>query len=356
MIFQRATRREFTQAAAGVFVALFAILLTTQLIRLLGDAAQGEIAPEAVVALLGFSSLHFTSTLLSLSAFVAILLSLSRSYRDSEMVVWFASGQSLLAWVRPVMVFVFPLLLAITALALFVSPWALSQSAEYRGNLESRRDAGQATPGMFQESSSGELVIFVEAAAEDASEVRNVFVSSMRNQRLGVTMAATGHQEFAPNGDRFIVLENGRRYEVDPGSPEFRILEYERYAIRVETKEARGIEKSPKNSPTLELIANDQPRYRAELMWGLSIPLSTIGDAFGVLPEGHNLSAKEWKQLSSQWREELDRRIHTLTALRDQLDGCIGCGCLSRRDCPLRNPGDKLGEEGTGARLLEDDV
>ncbi len=76
----------------------------------------------------------------------------------------------------------------------------------------------------------------------------------------------------------------------------------------------------------------------------IGIPLSTIGDAFGVLPEGHNLSAKEWKQLSSQWREELDRRIHTLTALRDQLDGCIGRGCLSRRDCPPRNPGDKLGE------------
>nr|AMP56108.1 SoxR [uncultured bacterium] len=76
---------------------------------------------------------------------------------------------------------------------------------------------------------------------------------------------------------------------------------------------------------------------------------------FGVLPEGHTLSAKEWKQLSSQWREELDRRIHTLVALRDELDGCIGCGCLSRSDCPLRNPGDRLGEEGTGARLLEDE-
>ncbi|EOM2913256.1 redox-sensitive transcriptional activator SoxR, partial [Shigella sonnei] len=63
----------------------------------------------------------------------------------------------------------------------------------------------------------------------------------------------------------------------------------------------------------------------------------------------------EWKQLSSQWREELDRRIHTLVALRDELDGCIGCGCLSRSDCPLRNPGDRLGEEGTGARLLEDE-
>ncbi len=53
--------------------------------------------------------------------------------------------------------------------------------------------------------------------------------------------------------------------------------------------------------------------------------------------------------------KELDRRIHTLVALRDELDGCIGCGCLSRSDCPLRNPGDRLGEEGTGARLLEDE-
>ena len=97
MIFQRAVRREFTQSAAGVFVALFAILLTTQLIRLLSDAAQGALAPEAVVALLGFAALNYLPSLLALAAFVAILLSLSRSYRDSEMVVWFSAGQSLTA-------------------------------------------------------------------------------------------------------------------------------------------------------------------------------------------------------------------------------------------------------------------
>ena len=77
MIFQRAIRREFTHSAAGVFVALFAILLTTQLIRFLGQAAQGSIAPEAVVALLGFSALNYVPALLSLASFIAILLSLS---------------------------------------------------------------------------------------------------------------------------------------------------------------------------------------------------------------------------------------------------------------------------------------
>ncbi len=100
--------------------------------------------------------------------------------------------------------------------------------------------------------------------------------------------------------------------------------------------ESKGLIHSQRN-------AGNQRRYRRDVLRAVAIikiaqrigiPLSTIGDAFGVLPEGHNLSAKEWKQLSSQWREELDRRIHTLTALRDQLDGCIGRGCLSRRDCP----------------------
>lgn len=284
MIFQRAARREFTHTAAGVFVALFAILLTTQLIRFLGDAAQGNVAPEAVAALLGFSALHFIPTLLSLSAFIAILLTLSRTYRDSEMVVWFSSGLSLAAWIRPVLTFTLPLVFAIAVLSLFVSPWALSQSASYRNTLEARRDAGQTSPGAFQESASGDRVVFVEAIADDSSHVKNVFVSSVQNQRLGVTMAATGHQEIAENGDRFIVLENGRRYEVEPGSPEFRVLEYGRYAIRMETKEARGIELTPKNSPTLELMKRNRPVDQAELLWRLGLPVSAIVLALLAIP------------------------------------------------------------------------
>lgn len=121
--------------------------------------------------------------------------------------------------------------------------------------------------------------------------------------------------------------------------------------------ENKGLIKSVRNSGNQRRYSRDVLRYVAiiKIAQRIGIPLATIGESFGVLPEGHNLSAREWKHLSSQWRDELDRRIHTLEALRDQLDGCIGCGCLSRRDCPLRNPGDKLGEEGTGARLLEED-
>lgn len=284
MIFRRAVQREFTQAAAGIFVALFAILVTTQLIRLLTEAAGGKVAPEAVAALLGFSALNYLPILLSLSLFIAVLLTLSRSYRDSEMVVWFSSGLSLTAWMRPVLAFAAPLVLAIALLSIFLSPWALSQSAEFRQKLNSRSDAGQVSPGAFQEAMGVDRVIFVEAVADDVSSVRNVFVSSMQNQRLGVTMAATGHQELAANGDRFMVLEHGRRYEVEAGTPEFRILEFARYAIRIETSEAQGIERTPQNMPIWELLREDQSIYRAELLWRLGVPLSALVLALLAIP------------------------------------------------------------------------
>lgn len=120
--------------------------------------------------------------------------------------------------------------------------------------------------------------------------------------------------------------------------------------------ESKGLIKSTRNAGNQRRYKRDVLRYVAiiKIAQRIGIPLATISEALSVLPEGHSLSVKEWRQLSSRWREELDRRIQTLTSLRDDLDGCIGCGCLSRSDCPLRNPEDRLGEEGTGARLLEE--
>ncbi|MCD2184324.1 redox-sensitive transcriptional activator SoxR [Rhizobium sp. GN54] len=83
------------------------------------------------------------------------------------------------------------------------------------------------------------------------------------------------------------------------------------------------------------------------------IPLSEIADALSALPHDRPLSSADWHALSLRWRKMLDERIARLTALRDQLEGCIGCGCLSMQECPLRNPYDALGRDGSGARLIE---
>src|SRR5919106_3206743 len=109
MIFRTSLLRELVTVAAGAFLVLLGISLTTSFVRLLGQAATGSITSTAVVTLLGFSSVNYLPVLLSLTLFIAVLLTLSRSYRDSEMVVWFSSGMSLLRWVRPVLVFALPL-------------------------------------------------------------------------------------------------------------------------------------------------------------------------------------------------------------------------------------------------------
>ena len=284
MIFERAARREFVQAAAGISVALLAILTSTQLIRLLNDAAGGRVAPEAVLALLGFAALNFMPVLLSLTLFVAVLISLSRWYRDSEMVVWFSCGLPLTALIRPVMKFSLPIVIAIAVLSSFLSPWANFKSAEYKERLSARNDSSQVSPGAFREAKQGARVVFVEAVADDASVVRNVFVTSFQQGKLGVVMAESGHQESRANGDRFMVLERGRRYEVEPGSVDFKMMEFERYGFRTEDALARPAERVPNRLSLSELLADDSAPNRGELLWRVGVPVSAVILALLAIP------------------------------------------------------------------------
>lgn len=108
--------------------------------------------------------------------------------------------------------------------------------------------------------------------------------------------------------------------------------------------------------------AGNQRRYRRDVVrrvaviktaQRMGIPLAEIHRALASLPAGRAPTAADWARLSAGWRQELDARIARLTQLRDALDGCIGCGCLSLAACPLRNPGDVLGEAGPGPRRFE---
>lgn len=87
---------------------------------------------------------------------------------------------------------------------------------------------------------------------------------------------------------------------------------------------------------------------------GLS--LAQIASALGHLPKDRVISAKDWGRVSTVWRNELSERIALLTNLRDNLTGCIGCGCLSVKDCPLANPDDALSALGSGPHLLKSDT
>ncbi|MFN0160301.1 MAG: LPS export ABC transporter permease LptF [Burkholderiales bacterium] len=285
MIFSRALRREFNQVAGAVFVTLFTVLATTQSIRLLGNAATGRLASEAVFPLLGFSALGYLPVLLSLTVFLSVLLAISRQYRDSEMVVWFASGQPLTAWIRPVLVFTLPFFVIISALSFLVSPWAVREAERYKAQLSSRDDAARIAPGTFKESSSGERVFFVENVAGDATSVQNVFVSSLQHGRMGVIVSRRGSIQIAANGDKFMVMEGGRRYEGEPGKLDFKIMEFERYSVRVEQSGRSATpESSPKQLATTQLLAERTNPNKGEFLWRIGVPLSTLTLALLAIP------------------------------------------------------------------------
>lgn len=276
MIFHRALQKEFASLAGAVFMTLFAIALTTRLIRLLGQAAGGKIPTDAVVAYLGFFALHALPVLFSLTMFVSVLLTLTRGWRDSEMVIWFSSGLSLTAWLKPVMLFALPQILVIAALSLLISPWAAQMSAQYSSRLESRDDITRVNPGVFGETSNRERVFFVESVSGDQSRVQNVFVASIQQGKSGVSMSRSGYTETAPNGDRFLVLEKGRRYEGRPGDSDYRVTEFERYATRIETREGGEPVATQKNQTTWALIANPTAQNQGELLWRLGVPISAL--------------------------------------------------------------------------------
>jgi lipopolysaccharide export system permease protein len=278
MIFRNALWRELVAAAAATFVVLLGIVITSVFVRLLGQAASGAITSSGLVALLGFSTINYLPILLSLTLFVAVLMTLTRSYRDSEMVVWFSSGMSLTQWIRPVLAFAVPLVLVIAVLSMLLSPWAVSNSDEIRRRMDSRDDVSTVAPGVFRESRHAQRVYFVEEVAGAENLVANVFVSSTQHGKEGVMVAARGFQETASNGDRFLVLLNGRRYEGEPGTAEYRVYEFGRYAVRIESLESRTPSgpSSRKSIPTLDLVRDPSPANLAELSWRMGVPASAL--------------------------------------------------------------------------------
>lgn len=276
MIFQRSLLREFAATGSATFLVLLAITITTQLIRFLGYAARGNISTDAVLTFLGFASLRYLPILLSLTLFLSVLLTLTRSFRDSEMVVWFTSGRSLTQWIRPVLIYAAPIVLVIATLSLYLSPWSVTKAEQYRRQLESRDDVAAISPGVFKEARGDDRVFFVDKLAANLSTVSNIFIHSREGKEVGTTVARQGYQETAPNGDRFLVLLNGRRYIGPPGSAEYRIIEFEKYSLRIEASEIKEYLPTTRSRATDELFRDASPQARGELTWRLGLPISAL--------------------------------------------------------------------------------
>ena len=132
----------------------------------------------------------------------------------------------------------------------------------------------------------------------------------------------------------------------------------ERSGVAVSTihfYEAKGLVRGWRSSGNQRRYGRDVLRRVAiiKVAQRLGLPLAMIKRAIDSLPDGRTPTARDWRRLSVEWRKELDQRIALLQRLRSQLDGCIGCGCLSLKVCQLRNPADIVSAQGSGPLLMQ---
>jgi len=276
MLFDSTLRKELARGFGATLVVILTIVITMMLIRVLGQAASGAVAPADVVLLMGYTALSHLPTILALSLFIAIVVTLGRMYRDSEMAIWFSSGVALTRFIAPVLRVSWPVLLVVAILVLLVWPWGNRSSAELRDRYEQRSDLSRVTPGVFQTSRDGRRVFFIERRSDESMNARGVFVLSNDQHDESLTSARSAHLE-SVGGDRFLVLDSGQRNEVDRQSGERTLANFSRYHVLVGEQQVQSAStQSPKTLRTVDLMLDPTPRNQGELIWRLGLLFGAV--------------------------------------------------------------------------------
>lgn len=280
MIIFRYLSREVLVTLSAVSAVLLVIIMSGRFIKYLAQAAQGLLDPGVLFMIMGFRMPGFLELILPLGLFLGILLAYGRLYLESEMSVLSAAGMSrqrLLAYTLAPAALVAA---AVAWLSLSLTPLGVTRVEQILNSQDALTEFDTLVPGRFQALKSGSRVTYTERLSEDGHELGGVFISELRLSRDGdkkrgisVLVAETGRQEIRPDGSRYLILENGYRYDGQPGQPDYRAIQYDRYGVLLPKPEVAGEMNDREGIPTAELVGSDDPRHQAELQWRLSIPL-----------------------------------------------------------------------------------
>ena len=275
MLFHSSLRKELARSFGATLVVLVTIVMTMTLVRTLSQATRGSVNPQDIMMVMGYTVLGYLPPILTLCLFIAIVGTLSRMYRDSEMVIWFAAGRGLSAFLGPLFRFAWPILLVVTALALVVWPWANAQTQELKDRYGKRGDLERVEPGQFQESASGKRVFFLDKDTPDNKSGKNIFIATNEHGKETVTSARSG-RIVAMGDSQVLLLANGQQLETGEGN-QIKISEFEEYGNRVGASELAAPDSLPaKTRPTFDLMMEPTPPNLGELAWRLGLALGAL--------------------------------------------------------------------------------
>ena len=265
-------------------MVLFLIILSTQLIKSLAAVANGKIPIDFLFVLLGFRNLESMMMIIPLTLFLAILLALSRLYKDSEMVALAACGVGPSTLLKSVLIVLFSFVFMEASLALVMGPWANSKIQYIQEEFKLQADIELVVPGQFTLSNDGKRVIYAEEIT-DRSHLKNVFLHVDNTDNSSVLAADEANLETDPQqGARYIVFQNGHRYDGVPGSRDYRSIKFQDYGVLLTGKTGAEIKLDRNALPTKDLWGSTDLDYMGELQWRISQVLMMIVLALLAVP------------------------------------------------------------------------
>ncbi|QSP94212.1 LPS export ABC transporter permease LptF [Marinobacter salinisoli] len=259
-------------AVSGILLLVF---MSGRFLKYLGSAAEGQIAADVLFSIMAYRFPGFLELILPLGLFIGILLAYGRMYMESEMTVLFACGLSDRQLLAKTLLGSLPVMLIVGAMSLVVSPWGMKQVEQIFNEQRKATEFEMLAPGRFQSFSSGGRVTYTESLSDDKRELRGVFIAEYGRGGDGVTIftANSGSQLIDQDtGSRFLILEDGGRFDGSPGRLDYNITGFEAYGLKILSGE-KGTRQLEEGISTRELMKSENLEDRALLHWRFSLPL-----------------------------------------------------------------------------------
>jgi lipopolysaccharide export system permease protein len=291
LIVFRYLSREVLVTLSAVSAVLLVIIMSGRFIKYLAQAASGALDPGVLFQIMGFRLPGFLQLILPLGLFLGILLAYGRLYLESEMTVLSATGMSQQRLLAITLAPATVVALLVAWLSLGLAPQGVARVAQILNQQDALTEFDTLVPGRFQMLRDGSRVTYTEELSDDRVNLGGVFISEKResgdgkkDRGISVLVADKGRQEVDPNGNRYLILENGYRYDGNPGQPDYRAIRYETYGVMLPRPEVSEDISEREAIPTGTLFASNERRDRAELQWRLSLPLLVFVVAIMAVP------------------------------------------------------------------------
>ena len=269
--------REFLISLIAVIGVLWLIYVATRFARYLAQAAVGNLPAEVIFNLLWLNSFGAISILLPIGTFLAVLLSLSRMSSDNELTVIAACGIDGNRILRNVVVFSGAMAIITGVLALLIVPDVLSGRYEIEQKAKIAANTTGLVAGSFKESQDGDWTFYSQQLSEDKTHMENIFIEIHRDEKPLIFRAERGRFDIeSETGDKYLVLEDGYRYEGNAGDLDFRIAEYATHSMLIERGESVQVREKHKSLPTSVLWERGEPQDLAEIQWRVSSAVMTV--------------------------------------------------------------------------------